>query len=99
MEKDTHTADKGRVVTEEFAYGAVSRDGPPLLQVRAGVPARDALEQASVMLSVVRDLCRNIGLSTADEMQPNTQGDPRPVAWAAHYLAETAEAIVDSLVQ
>lgn len=99
MTTKAHPSSDSRTSTEEFAYGAVSRDGPPLLKVCAGVPARDALEQASVMLSVARDLCRSIGLSAADEMQPNTQGDPRPAAWAAYYLIETAEAIADSLVQ
>jgi hypothetical protein len=61
-------------------------DGKPLLSACAGVPLADALEHASCLMECVARLSLTVATDTA-------QGGE---AFAVHYLAEIAKALIDS---
>lgn len=72
---------KRRLLTRGETFGNFG-----LFSVTPGVPVRDALEQASNLLTCVESLALGIGCGDAHA----------PDAFALQYLAEMAHALVDS---
>ncbi|MFC6296252.1 DUF3077 domain-containing protein [Pseudomonas sp. CCM 7893] len=58
-----------------------------LFRVNSGVPIRDALEHASVLLHCSKMLALDAAMDKGADRY----------AWAAHYLGEMAKAVVDDL--
>lgn len=58
-----------------------------LFRVNSGVPIRDALEHASELLHCSKMLALDAAMDASADRY----------AWAAHYLAEMAKAVVDDL--
>lgn len=76
-----------RPVTASHGFHSISES--PLFSVNPGMPLADALEHASNLMECVERLTLIIG--------SDGQGVPHGVdAFAAHYLAEMAKALVDA---
>ena len=58
-----------------------------VFRVNSGVPIRDALEHASVLLHCSKQLALDAAMDKGADRY----------AWAAHYLGEMAKAVVDDL--
>lgn len=85
-----------KAVTAELKFQQANPQEDRLFQVVEGVPVCDALMHASSLIDVVKDLAVNIGARTSDNFGIDSEDDPRTIAWAMHYLAENAKAIIDS---
>jgi hypothetical protein len=65
------------------------RADQPLFQVSAGVPIREALAQASDLLSLAKAFAEDAAYSKDTDRH----------AWAAHYLTAMGKAVIDDVVQ
>jgi formaldehyde-activating enzyme involved in methanogenesis len=63
-------------------------DHPPLLRINPGIPACEALEEASLFLAAAYDMAKGT------VMLKDAGND----VWGMAYLIETAKAVVDSVV-
>lgn len=69
--------------------GCFSTDGAPMFSVNPGLSAVAALELASCFLATISGLSGTIGEEGGDTSE----------AYAAHYLADMAKALVDSATE
>ena len=77
-------------VTAKFPFSRCNNAGDLLFEVRAGIPAIDALESASCFMASARDL--------AAECASNMTGDHPDHMWGAYYLIEMSKAALDSAI-
>ncbi|AZD94860.1 MULTISPECIES: DUF3077 domain-containing protein [Pseudomonas] len=71
----------------EITFANCGEGKRPLLRVNANVPLADALEHASLLLHLAKQLT----LDAAMEPQADRY------AWAAHYLGEMGKAVMDDV--
>lgn len=74
-------------VTTRVNFFSCNPQLEPLFSVRAGIPANDALEQASCLLGSARAVASTAASESDTE-----------AAWAAVYLLDMANAIVDAAI-
>jgi len=87
----TNTVNAGVTAAMPF-YPLNGEDG--LFEVRAGLPIKDALGQASCLLDVADDVVCSIGMGTYEDDGRITA----QYAWAVKRLIEMSKAIVDAVV-
>jgi translation elongation factor EF-G len=61
----------------------------PLFQISAGVPVKEALEQASDLLSLAKALAEDAAFMKETDRY----------AWASHFLTEMGKAVIDDVVK
>ncbi|WP_433589630.1 DUF3077 domain-containing protein [Pseudomonas koreensis] len=61
----------------------------PLFKVSAGVPVKDALQQASDLLSLAKALAEDAAFMKETDRY----------AWASHFLTEMGKAVIDDVVK
>lgn len=76
--------------TAKHPFNRCNHAGHLLFEVRAGVPAIDALETASCFMTSARDI--------AAEVAGNAEGENPNHYWGAFYLIEMAKAVLDSAI-
>lgn len=76
------------LLTVQSTFMSLSPSGDEFMAVRPGLPAADALQHASEILSAVQ--------ATADHFAENNPDNPNAV-WAVPYLVQMAKALIDSI--
>ena len=73
-------------VTTACGFHPIDRNGGTMFTVAEGVPATDALEQASSLLACIESLSLSVATATVNGGE----------AFAVFYLAEMAKAMIDA---